>query len=110
MIRQKGAILLYNAPYAPDLIHIEFMFKAYKNYLNQFHKQFQLTPIIVHEGALNSISPEDGLRYFTKTTLTHLVEDHDLFQSETVIAAAAAATMLIATASLMILMDNEMKI
>ena len=53
MIRQKGAILLYSAPYAPDLIPIEFMFKAYKDYLNRFHKQFQLTPTIVHEGALN---------------------------------------------------------
>ena len=29
MIREKGAILLHSAPYAPDLIPIEFMFKAY---------------------------------------------------------------------------------
>ncbi len=31
IIRDKGAMLLHSASFAPDLIPIEFMFKAYKD-------------------------------------------------------------------------------
>ena len=72
LVRSKGAILLYSAPYAPDLIPIESMFKAYKDHLNRYHINFQQNPDLVHEDALRSISPASGLRYFTATTLTEL--------------------------------------
>jgi hypothetical protein len=40
MIREKSAILLHSAPYAPDLIPIDFMLKAYKDHLNRHSRDF----------------------------------------------------------------------
>jgi transposase len=95
MIREKGAILLHSAPYAPDLIPIEFMFKAYKDHLNRHSRDFKKFWDIVHNDALHCISPQEGLHYFTKTTLTELVEGHELLQDDELkVAGALVATFM----------------
>ena len=101
MIREKGAILLHSAPYAPDLIPIEFMFKAYKDHLNRYSKDFTLYWDVVHADALCCVNPQDGLHYFTKTTLTELVEGHELLQNDDMEVAGAL------TAIFMLLYDDD---
>ena len=95
IIREKGAILLHSAPYASDLILIEFMFKAYKDHLNRYSRDFTKAWDLVHVYALLCVSPQDGLHYFTKTTLTERVEDNELFEDNEVAGAVAAIFMLI---------------
>ena len=95
---QKGAIIVYSAPYAPDLIPIECMFKQYKDYLNRYSREFKKHWDLVHEDALRSISPTEGLRYFRRTTLCELVDDHELMpedDEDTVIAVAVVAFLII---------------
>ena len=97
MISEKGAILLHSAPYAPDLIPIEFMFKAYKDHLSRYAKQFERHWDLVHADALRCVSPREGLNYFTRTTLNELVEGHELLQDfDVVTGVCAAVSMLIA--------------
>lgn len=61
IIREKGAILLNSAPYAPELIPIEFMFKACEDYLNRYSRDFTKTWDLVHADALLCASPREGL-------------------------------------------------
>ena len=102
MIREKGAILLHSAPYAPDLIPIEFMFKAYKDHLNRYSRDFTKAWDLVHADALLCVSPQEGLHYFTKTTLTELVEDHELFEDNEMEVAGAVVAIF------MLLYDDEL--
>ena len=104
MMRDKGAILLHSAPYAPDLIPIEYMFKAYKDYLNRYAREFKQNWDLVHEDALRCVSPSVGLNYFTQTTLVELVEGHELLQDEDDKVAAAIAGICAVTA---MLLDDE---
>jgi hypothetical protein len=78
LISEKGAILLYSAPYAPDLIPIESMFKQWKSYLKRHHVAFGKDWRTVHYGGLASVTPEQGLNYFRMTTLNELVDGHPL--------------------------------
>ena len=83
---------------APDLIPIEWMFKQYKDYLNRYSREFKKHWDLVHEDALRSISPAEGLRYFRRTTLCELVDDHELMpedDEDTVIAVAVVAFLII---------------
>ena len=97
MVRDAGAILLYSAPYAPDLIPIEAMFSKWKAYLKRYKVQFADNWRMVHDMALKSITAEEGLNYFTRTTLFEVVENHPLYRrserekEEVIVAAAVAA-------------------
>jgi hypothetical protein len=78
LIEAKGAIIIYSAPYSPELIPIEYMFKSWKDHLKRCHLDFAKDWHSVHHAALNSVTPEMGLNFFRKTTLTELVDNHPL--------------------------------
>ena len=77
LIEGAGAIILYSAPYCPDLIPIEYMFNQWKSYLKRFSMEFNCNWYDVHTAALVSVTSEEGLRYFKKTTLVHLVPNDE---------------------------------
>lgn len=81
LISQRGAILIYSAPYSPELIPIEAMFKQWKDYLRRHHVEFGKDWSTVHQMALSSVTPLQGLNYFKMTTLVELVEDHPLLRN-----------------------------
>ena len=83
MIAARGAILLFSAPYACELIPIEPMFHQWKSYLKRHYVAFNEDWRLVHEAALSSISPEQGLEYFKRTTLHELVEEDPLYRATT---------------------------
>ncbi len=78
LIRDAGAILIYSAPFSPELIPIEAMFKQWKDYLKRHFKEFAADWRTVHELGLACVTPEDGLNYFRMTTLDELVDNHPL--------------------------------
>jgi transposase len=82
LITARGAILIYSAPYGPDLIPIESMFGKWKSYLKRFHVEFGRDWRLVHDMALASVTPAMGLKYFKMTTLVELVESHPLLRNE----------------------------
>jgi len=73
LIEATGAILLYSAPYSPELIPIEYMFSQCYYYYADFNNLWYQ----VHHLALSSITRLQGLNYFRNTTLTELVENMD---------------------------------
>ena len=66
MIREKGAVLLYTAPYSPDLNPIEKMFNIYKAYLKRHESDFIFDPIGTHWKALGAVSSDDAIMEFRK--------------------------------------------
>jgi transposase len=76
MIEDAGAIIIYSAPYCPELIPIEFMFSKWKAYLKRYHTEFSNNWYQVHYRAILSITPQEGLNYFKKTGLIELVNNH----------------------------------
>ena len=61
MIKSKGAIVLYTAPYFPELNPIEYMFGKYKMMLKRFN---HLDWVTCHMMALTSVTPEDAGSFF----------------------------------------------
>jgi transposase len=80
LIQASGAVILYSAPYSPELIPIEAMFKQWKDYLKRNHVEFGRNWRVIHDEGLNCVSPVDGLNYFKMTTLVELVENHPLIK------------------------------
>ena len=78
LIEGAGAIILYSAAYSPELIPIEAMFSQWKAYLKRHFVEFNDSWYEVHQAALGSITPQQGLNYFRHTTLVHLVSNHPL--------------------------------
>ena len=61
LILATGAILIYTAPYSPDLNPIELMFGNYKSYLKRhYHLPWQQA----HEEGLRYVSPERARAFF----------------------------------------------
>lgn len=81
LINEAGAILIYSAPYACELIPIEVMFRSYKAFLKRHSKDFPHH--LVHAAALRHLTPVEGLNIFRVTTLHHLVDNHPLMQKKT---------------------------
>ena len=82
LIEGAGAILVYSAPYCPAYIPIEYLFHQWKSFLRRNYVDFNINWYDVHSLALMSITPEQGLNYFKKTTLVELVENHPLMKKE----------------------------
>ena len=80
LINEAGAILIYSAPYACELIPIEYIFNSYKSYLKRHSKDLHWDFHYIHDSALNHLTPMAGLNLFRKTTLTELVDEHPLMQ------------------------------
>ena len=64
MIRNAGAVLLYTAPYSPDLNPIEKMFNIYKLYLRRKEEEFKNDWESVHWKALSAISTDKAINEF----------------------------------------------
>jgi transposase len=94
LIEGRGAILIYTAPYSPELIPIEYMFKTWKDYLKRHHIEFGRDWHKVHMDALRSITPQMGLNFFKNTTLVELVEHHPM--SEEYAASAVDVAVMLA--------------
>ena len=82
LIEGAGAILVYSAPYCPEVIPIEYMFHNWKAYLKRHFRDFDEDWWTNHNLAISSITPEQGLNFFKKTTLTELVAHHPLLNVE----------------------------
>jgi len=78
LIEGAGAIIIYSAPYSPELIPIEYMFHQWKSFLKRYYLEFNLNWYNVHKLALMSVTTQQGIRYFEKTELTELVINHPL--------------------------------
>ena len=76
----RGAIIVYSAPYCPQVIPIEYMFHQWKDFLRRHSYDFDRDWSTIHQKALASVTPQQGLNYFKKTTLVELVENHPLLQ------------------------------
>lgn len=78
LIEGAGAIIIYSAPYSPEIIPIEYMFHQWKAYLKRYYLEFNLNWYNVHKLALMSVTPQQGIKYFEKTQLIELVSNHPL--------------------------------
>ena len=76
MIESAGAIIVYSAPYTPEVIPIEFMFGQWKAVLKRHEFEFQANWFEIHCLAVASITRQQGLKYFKKTTLVELANKH----------------------------------
>ena len=79
MVQDAGAIIIFSAPYSPELIPIEYMFHQWKSFLKRHHQEFARDWFTVHHAAIASVTPEQGLNYFRNTTLIELVENHIMY-------------------------------
>jgi len=95
LIESRGAILIYTAPYSPELIPIEYMFKTWKDYLKRHHIEFGRDWHKVHMEALRSITPQMGLNFFKNTTLVELVQNHPMSEEYTEKAGAVAVLLAV---------------
>ena len=67
MILECGALLIYSAPYSPDLSPIEYGFNIYKSYLKRFSKDFAPNEWYkLHLDALNAVSSDTAIKEFRK--------------------------------------------
>jgi transposase len=77
LIEAAGAVLLYSAPYCPELIPIEYFFHLWKSYLKRNYVQFNQNWYPVHLAGLRSVNAQQALNTF-KTTLVKMAEEHPL--------------------------------
>ena len=67
LIEDAGAVLLYTAPFSPDLNPIEKMFNLYKAYLKKYHIAFGFDWIATHWKALaTSVTKDKAIQEFRK--------------------------------------------
>ena len=64
MIREAGAVLLYTAPYSPDLNPIKNMFNIYKSNLKRNEEGFEANPIKAHWNAVHAVSRDSAIKEF----------------------------------------------
>jgi transposase len=76
LIEDAGAIIIYSAPYCPEIIPIEYMFSQWKAYLKRYRIDYETNWEEMHQFSLLSITPEQGMEYFKKTTLVELIDNH----------------------------------
>ena len=63
-IENTGAVVLFSAPYSPELNPIENYFSVYKKYLKRHAKEMELNWSYVHLKALGSVDRDIGIKYF----------------------------------------------
>ena len=66
LIEGKGAVILYTAPFLPDLNPIENFFSVYKRYLKKYNDDMIRDWERVHLEALGSVNRDMGIRYFRR--------------------------------------------
>lgn len=95
-VTQKGALLVYQSAYSPDLNPIETCFHQYKSHLKRHHADFPRQPFRAHVAALQSVSRADMCAYYRKIGCIRNVPDQEMNEvrreeEEACFAAAAAA-------------------
>lgn len=91
---EKGVIILFTAPYSPDINPIEFFFSVYKAYLKREHNRPKEDWLIVHLEALSAVSAGMARRTFAKCEypgVDGLLEEEDTAAEAAALAAVAAA-------------------
>jgi DDE superfamily endonuclease len=91
----RGAIIVYSAPYCPEVIPLEYMFHQWKEFLRHHSREFDRNWFLVHLLALESITPQQGMNYFKKTTIVELVEKLRPLDGNTDDAVVAAAVVVV---------------
>ena len=72
LIESAGAVLLYSAPYSPDLNPIEKMIHSYKSYLKRNEVSFREDHVSAHWLALtNSVSRDQAIKMFRKCSIPY---------------------------------------
>lgn len=64
LIEATGAVIIYSAPFSPQLNPIENYFSMYKKYLKFVGEQPKAEWIHAHQAALDCVQRENGLHYF----------------------------------------------
>ncbi len=80
LIESKGAVLIYTAPYSPDLNPIEFFFSVYKKALKRMAGDGGYDWSVAHLLALKEMTPQKAQNYFRKAKVpgcTKLLQDND---------------------------------
>jgi len=91
---EKGAIILFTAPYSPDLNPIEYFFSVYKAYLKREHRRPREEWELVHREALAAVTAGAARRTFAKCDFpfaADLVQEEDAEEDAAAAAAVAAA-------------------
>ena len=91
---EKGAIILFTAPYSPDLNPIEYFFSVYKAYLKREHRRPREEWQLVNREALAAVTAGMARRTFAKCDIpfaADLVQEEDSEEEAAVLAAVAAA-------------------
>ena len=65
-IEDRGAVLIYGAPFSPHLNPIEFYFGQYKAYLKKNDRRMVRDWYNVHLEALNIVNRDKCIKYFRK--------------------------------------------
>ena len=81
MIRERGAYLLYSAPYSPDLSPIEYAFNVYKSHLKRLSKDFEEPEkwYLLHRQVLKGITRDIAIKEFRRCEIPF---SHDVFTSD----------------------------
>ena len=66
MIEEKGAKVLYTAPFSPDLNPIENFFSVYKSFLKKHNDEMIENWEAVHLQALASVDRDMGIKYYRR--------------------------------------------
>ena len=66
LIEARGAIIIYTAPFSPDLNPIESYFSVYKKYLKKYSDEMDKNWQKTHLDALHSVDRDTGIKYFRK--------------------------------------------
>ena len=66
MIEEKGAKVLYTAPFSPDLNPIEIFFSVYKSFLKKHNDEMIENWEAVHLQALASVDRDMGIKYYRR--------------------------------------------
>lgn len=61
LIEEAGAVVIYTAPYTPELNPIEYMFRQYKSFLRRHH---DMDWVILNTLALRTVTPADAKALF----------------------------------------------
>ena len=92
--QEKKAIVLFTAPYSPDINPIEYFFSVYKAYLKREHNRPKEDLLYVHQEALAAVSSGMARRTFAKCEYPgaeELLEEEDVAVEAAAFAAVAAA-------------------
>jgi len=73
LIAYAAAVLLYSAPYSPDLIPIEYMFHPWQAFLKRHSTEFFNNWYEIYLLAIMSVTPEQGLNFGCKSSIVESV-------------------------------------